>query len=278
MCFSATIAGELKYMLDKHLADAYEQIKIHKEALVTELNHAFLQTEESHKLEQLEQYLLQRSFGKVLVFAQTKKSVGILEKTLRITGYEVVALHGDIDQYERIKTMKAFKSSHKIILVATDVASRGLNLQNVDLVVNYDIPQDSDDYVHRVGRTARAGQSGEAIMFVTSDELQKLRRLERANKIEVKQIDIDGNEIARKSFTPRSGSNSRTGGYRNRFAYSQNRSSNSGNRSAGSSSRYRKNGSSSTGNRSKSATSGGYSNSRRKPSSPSYNSSYRASK
>lgn len=150
------------------------------------------------KLPYLEEYLKSHDdVDKVLVFAQTKKSVDDLQDLIHVDGYETMGLHGGIDQYERINAMKAFKQAKKVILIATDVASRGLNLNNVDLVVNFDMPQDPEDYVHRVGRTARAGQPGKALMFVTSSEEKKLRMLERANKIEIKEVDREGNIIPR---------------------------------------------------------------------------------
>lgn len=102
--------------------------------------------------------------------------------------------------------MKAVKAAKKVILVATDVASRGLNLNDVDLVVNFDMPQDPEDYVHRVGRTARAGKSGKAIMFVTPSEDRKLKQLERANKLQIKEVDEAGNVIPRPQESARGGS------------------------------------------------------------------------
>ena len=134
-------------------------------------------------------------------------------------------MHGDVDQYERINAMKAVKASKKVILVATDVASRGLNLNDIDLVVNFDMPQDPEDYVHRVGRTARAGRSGKAIMFVTPSEDRKLKQLERANKLQIKEFDMEGNivhrQVEKQQGAYRGGGGRRrqprTGGGNNRF-------------------------------------------------------------
>ena len=204
MCFSATMPHELIRMFEKHLEAGYQHIQIAKEqTLVRELDHAFMRVSEMQKLPTLEAYLQRHDFQKVVVFAQTKRAVGELYDALRINGYLTMELHGDIDQYGRMKATREFKTSTKVILVATDVASRGLNFNDVDLVINFDMPQDPEDYVHRVGRTARAGKSGKALMFVTPSEVRKLSFLERANKMQIKEIDAAGNIVPRQPESSR---------------------------------------------------------------------------
>lgn len=94
------------------------------------------------------------------------------------------------------------------ILIATDVASRGLNMKDIDLVINFDVPQDPESYVHRIGRTARAGKSGKAIMFVSEGEMKSVQVIERRNKIRIKKVDTEGNEVERDDLRQRSGGRS----------------------------------------------------------------------
>jgi ATP-dependent RNA helicase DeaD len=102
-----------------------------------------------------------------------------------------------MEQRDRMSTLKAYKENQIKILVATDVASRGLNMKDIDLVINFDVPQDPESYVHRIGRTARAGKSGEAIMFVADGEMKSVNIIERRNKIKIKQVDSEGTEVIR---------------------------------------------------------------------------------
>ncbi len=110
-----------------------------------------------------------------------------------------------MDQRQRLATLKAYKENKMNILIATDVASRGLNMKDIDLVINYDVPQDPESYVHRIGRTARAGKSGKAIMFVSDGEMKSLQVIERRNKIRIKKVDEDGTEVERSDLNGRSG-------------------------------------------------------------------------
>jgi superfamily II DNA/RNA helicase len=142
---------EVKALFDRFLVDGYQHIQIEKKQIVVDqLDHSFVRIPELKKLPFLESYLTANQFDKILVFAQTKRSVNELQNIMNVEGYEIFGLHGDVDQYERINAMKAVKAANKVILVATDVASRGLNLNDIDLVVNFDMPQDPEDYVHRV--------------------------------------------------------------------------------------------------------------------------------
>lgn len=206
LCFSATMPYEVKALFDRYLSEGYQHIKIEKKQVtVDQLDHSFVRIPELKKLPFLEEYLTKNEFDKIIVFAQTKRSVNELQNVMQVEGYEIFGLHGDVDQYERINAMKAVKAAKKVILVATDVASRGLNLNDVDLVVNFDMPQDPEDYVHRVGRTARAGKSGKAIMFVTPSEDRKLKLLERSNKLQIKEVDEEGKTVHRQVEEQRGG-------------------------------------------------------------------------
>ncbi len=119
-----------------------------------------------------------------------------------------------MEQRDRMSTLKAYKENQIKILVATDVASRGLNMKDIDLVINFDVPQDPESYVHRIGRTARAGKTGKAIMFVSEGEMKSVQTIERRNKIKIKQVDSEGNEVARSESRSRSGGSRFGGGSR----------------------------------------------------------------
>ena len=110
--------------------------------------------------------LIQDGFDKVLIFGRTKHGIEKLNDELEFRGFKVGALHGNKRQSQRRRILDSFKRSEIQILLATDVASRGLDIENVTHVINYDLPEDYDDYIHRIGRTGRAGKSGTALTFV----------------------------------------------------------------------------------------------------------------
>ncbi len=138
----------------------------------------------------------------MIIFTQTKRAVDHLAEVLG-GSQKVFALHGDVQQYERIKTIRKFKANEAKILIATDVVGRGLNLDAVDLVLNYDVPQDPEAYVHRIGRTARAGADGKAIMLVTQDDMNFVWAIEKANKLELTEIDFEENPVQRTDCRPK---------------------------------------------------------------------------
>lgn len=117
--------------------------------------------------------------GKVIVFASSKIKVKEVTRTLRSMGLSVSEMHSDLEQTERDSTMYAFKNGKVNILVATDIVSRGIDIEDISVVINYDVPHDAEDYVHRVGRTARASADGLAITFVSEDEQESFERIER---------------------------------------------------------------------------------------------------
>lgn len=182
----------------------------------------FIKIPWDQKGEVLSTYLEEHKDQKVLIFTQTKLGTDDLVDQLSDLGHKVFAIHGDIRQRDRNNTIRAFKEDKAKILVATDVASRGLNLNNIDLVINRDVPQDPESYVHRIGRTGRAGAEGKAITLATREEMKYIYSIEKRNKIVIKEVDIHGNEMERapqnnmsgRSFGSRYGSGSRSGGGR----------------------------------------------------------------
>ena len=215
MLFSATITSEVKNIISKHLGDTYHFIAIEPEKIVVDkIDHAFMMAPHISKPDMLLKWIESHKEHKIIIFTQTKYATNDLTKLLYQKWYKVGQLSGDLDQRERMAALKAYKENQVKIMVATDVASRGLNMKDIDLVINYDVPQDPESYVHRIGRTARAGKEGKAIMFVTDGEMKNVQVIERRNKIKIKQVDEEGNEVVRQESQRRSGGGRFGGGSR----------------------------------------------------------------
>jgi ATP-dependent RNA helicase DeaD len=130
------------------------------------------------------------TFDAMLVFVRTKLETAELSERLEARGFEAAPLNGDIPQQQRERTIAALKSGKVDIVVATDVAARGLDVERISHVVNYDVPYDSESYIHRIGRTGRAGRSGEAILFIAPRERNMLRIIERATRQQITQMNL----------------------------------------------------------------------------------------
>jgi ATP-dependent RNA helicase DeaD len=131
-----------------------------------------------HKLDALTRILEVEEFDGVIAFVRTKMATEDLADKLKARGFQAAAINGDIPQQQRERTVDALKEGRIDILVATDVAARGLDVERISHVINYDIPHDTESYVHRIGRTGRAGRSGDAILFMTPREKYLLRSIE----------------------------------------------------------------------------------------------------
>jgi len=215
MLFSATITSEVKHIINNHLQPDHTFIQIEPEQVVVDkIDHAFTMAPHITKPDLLINWIESHKEHKIIIFTQTKYAVADLEDMLYKKGYSVWQLSGDMEQRDRMSTLKAYKENQIKILVATDVASRGLNMKDIDLVINFDVPQDPESYVHRIGRTARAGKEGKAIMFVSEGEMKSVQTIERRNKIKIKQIDAEGNEVVRSESRSRSGGSRFGGGSR----------------------------------------------------------------
>ncbi len=185
--FSATMPAQIRRIAQKHLKDPAE-ITIEVRTTTAEtIRQRYWPVSGMHKLDALTRILEAEPFDALLVFVRTKIATAELADKLAARGFAAAALNGDIPQHQRERTVEHLKNGRLDILVATDVAARGLDVGRVSHVVNYDIPYDTESYVHRIGRTGRAGKTGDAILFVAPRERRMLAAIEKATrqKIEI---------------------------------------------------------------------------------------------
>ena len=180
--FSATVPTPIKRIAERHLRDA-QHIRIQtRTSTAPQVRQRYWLVGGLHKLDALTRLLEVETFTGMIVFARTRQATEELAGKLAARGFDAAALHGDVAQAQRERIVQRFRDGQGEILVATDVAARGLDLERISHVVNYDIPTDTESYIHRIGRTGRAGRSGEAILFVTPRERHLLRAIERATR------------------------------------------------------------------------------------------------
>jgi superfamily II DNA/RNA helicase len=163
--FSATMPPEIRTLMNTFLNNPYN-VNIPAASSVLNIDQDVVRTNGRPKAEVLHDLLIQVGFDKVLVFGRTKHGIDKLAKDLAVRGFKVAAIHGNKNQSQRQKALADFKNNRLKILLATDIASRGLDINDVTHVINYDLPESYEDYVHRIGRTARAGKSGIALTFI----------------------------------------------------------------------------------------------------------------
>jgi ATP-dependent RNA helicase DeaD len=186
--FSATMPAEVLRIAQRHMRDA-ERVEIeHKSLAAPAIEQRFLNVSEAQKLEVLTQILELEDHPAVLIFRRTKNGAAELTERLEGRGFAAVAMHGDMKQSEREHVIRRLKSGNIEIVVATDVAARGLDVEQISHVINYDIPNDVEAYVHRIGRTGRAGRSGSATLFVTPRERRMMRDIERFIGTQIKPM------------------------------------------------------------------------------------------
>ena len=180
--FSATMPQAIRRIAQTYLRDPVEITIKGKTTTVAEVQQRYWLVSGLHKLDALTRILEVETFDGMIVFARTKQATDELAEKLSARGFSAAALNGDVPQALRERIVQRFKDAQIDILVATDVAARGLDVERVSHVLNYDIPTDTESYVHRIGRTGRAGRSGDAILFVTPRERHLLRAIERATR------------------------------------------------------------------------------------------------
>ena len=194
LLFSATFSDEIKKLADKMLKQPV-LVEVAKRNTVSEtITHRVHPVAAEAKRALLTRLLRSDEYDQVLVFTRTKQETGKLARELARAGIAADAIHGDKSQSERMKALEAFKDGSVKVLVATDVAARGLDIDELPHVINFELPHTPEDYVHRIGRTGRAGKKGTAVSLVSADEVQYLVDIEKLIKITVEQVVIPGFE------------------------------------------------------------------------------------
>ena len=186
--FSATMNNDMKSIIKEHIF-AYEFIKIGDVVTVDKINHRYISVEHEHKLINVLKLISSYSNDKIIIFTHTKRNTKTIHKVLVEAGVNAWPLNWNMWQGKRQWTLDEFKSGKLQVLVTTDVAARWLNMDNVWLVINFDVPIDAKSYIHRIGRTGRAGAYGKAIMLVSMLERTLLKDIEKMHRINVKQSD-----------------------------------------------------------------------------------------
>jgi len=188
--FSATMPDPIRRIADRHLSNA-EHITIRaRTATAANIRQRYWVVGGVHKLDALTRILEVEPFDAMIVFARTRIATEELARRLEARGFSAAALHGDVPQNQRERIVEKLKRGEVDILSATDVAARGLDVERISHVVNYDIPYDTEAYVHRIGRTGRAGRSGDAILFVAPRERNMLRAIERATRQKIEPMTL----------------------------------------------------------------------------------------
>ena len=189
LMFSATMPPKIRGMAQKILNNPAEvNIAISKPA--AGISQKIYAAYNEQKLPLLLQLLQERGEVSCIIFASTKQKVKEIERLLKQAKVNLAAIHSDLEQKDRENALLGFRNKSIPILVATDVMSRGIDIENLSLVVNFDVPSDGEDYVHRVGRTARAASTGEAITFVNPDDMRKIAAIERLIGYEIQKMPL----------------------------------------------------------------------------------------
>ncbi|MCI1728953.1 MAG: DEAD/DEAH box helicase [Chiayiivirga sp.] len=188
--FSATMPAQIKRIAQTYLRDPAEITIAAKTRTADNIRQRYWLVSGLHKLDALTRILEAETFDGMIIFARTKQATEELAEKLSARGFAASAINGDIAQPLREKAVQKLKDGQLDILVATDVAARGLDVERISHVVNYDIPYDTESYVHRIGRTGRAGRTGDAILFVAPRERGMLRAIERATRQPITQMEL----------------------------------------------------------------------------------------
>jgi len=201
--FSATMPAQIRRIAKRYLTDAAEITVKTKTVTAANTRQRFIQVAGQRKLDALTRVLEVEPFEAMIVFVRTKQATEELAERLRARGHSAAAINGDIVQAQRERTIGQLRQGDIDILVATDVAARGLDVERISHVVNYDIPHDTESYIHRIGRTGRYGRSGDALLFVTARERHLLRAIEKATRQPITEMalpsidDVNFTRVAR---------------------------------------------------------------------------------
>ncbi|KZL92141.1 DEAD/DEAH box helicase [Clostridium magnum] len=200
MLFSATISEKVERITEKYMKDAVKISITPEEVTGEKIDEKYYMMDEKFKFTSLCRILCSEEVDSAIIFCETKANVGMLSSKMRRKGFEAYELHGDLTQEERLDTINKFKQGEFNLLVATDVAARGIDVDDVTHVINYDIPLYTDSYVHRIGRTARAGKAGKAITLVTPNQLRFLESIQEFIGHNIPQGEIPTEEVTTESI------------------------------------------------------------------------------
>lgn len=191
MLFSATMPNEIKKLSKRYMKEDRKHIAIVKNTMtVSTVSQYYYEVKQNSRFESFCRILDVEEPASAIIFCKTKKGVDELVEAMQARGYSVEGMHGDMNQNQRLNTLRKFKEGNLEFLVATDVAARGIDVENVTHVINYDLPQDTESYVHRIGRTGRAKREGIAYSLVTPREYMTLKQIEKATKGRIKRKEI----------------------------------------------------------------------------------------
>jgi len=198
LLFSATFSPEIKRLANSYLQDPVLVEVARPNAAATNVEQRFYSCDDDSKRAAIKQLLRTRSLSQALIFVNSKIGAARLARSFERDGLKTQALHGDKSQDERLKALAAFKAGEVDLLVATDVAARGLDIADLPAVFNFDVPFHAEDYIHRIGRTGRAGASGLAVTLVARDDMRLVGDIEKLlkRKIEIEPIEIDDDRPA----------------------------------------------------------------------------------
>lgn len=188
--FSATMPAPIRKIAQRHLKDPAEITIAAKTRTADNIRQRYWAVRGVHKLDAMTRILETETFDALIAFVRTKKGAEELSEKLKARGFAAEAIHGDIVQKQRERAVQNLRDGGLDILVATDVAARGLDVERISHVLNYDIPYDTESYIHRIGRTGRAGRTGETILFVSPRERGMLRTIERATRQTIEQMHL----------------------------------------------------------------------------------------
>jgi superfamily II DNA/RNA helicase len=195
LLFSATLAGVVGHLANRVTRNPKRvEIVRREETKPNIVQHALLADNASHKGRMLDSLLRETEVEQALIFTATKRTANDLWIELQDKGHTAGSLHGDMNQKERTRTLNRLREGRMRVLVATDVAARGIDVPGINLVVNYDAPRMAEDYVHRIGRTGRAGRAGMAVTFLGRDDRHLVRQIERFTGNKVSMMEIPGLE------------------------------------------------------------------------------------
>lgn len=190
LLFSATMPPQIRAMADQFMTNPVHVKVKAKEMTVPQIQQYYIETQERRKFDILTRLLDIESPELAIIFGRTKRRVDELTEALNLRGYTAEGIHGDLSQAKRMSVLRKFKEGTIEILVATDVAARGLDISGVTHVFNFDIPQDPESYVHRIGRTGRAGKEGWAVAFITPREMAQLKNIEKITKRKMEKLTV----------------------------------------------------------------------------------------